>query len=221
MIIANSHFSIFHCQVSSRPLDLYFCTSAWILFYSFKCWQKFTPTITGTETWLDYQFTPLRNIHTLFTLREAFTQVRIFFEVCHFNLGPKTSSEDFQSHWHVKVKVPWRSPPLESQWGIFRLVMSSSSLLLWLRFREYSFDELHFYSEKPQQSLGQESLLIANTQLIGKPSWWLVRVTLVVDWLFLPQNFGPMVGTYEGLLRLCECTLGGGSIFRTPHHYRW
>ena len=29
--------------------------------------------------------------------------------------------------------------------------------------------------------------------------WWLVRVTLVVDWLFLPQNFGQVVGTYEGL----------------------
>ena len=36
----------------------------------------------------------------------------------------------------------------------------------------------------------------------------------MVDWLFLPQNFGPEVGTYEGLLQLCECTLGGGSIFR-------
>ena len=48
--------------------------------------------------------------------------------------------------------------------------------------------------------------------------WWLVRVTLVVDWLFLPQNFGPVVGTYEGLLRICECTLGGGSIFRWWGH---
>ena len=48
--------------------------------------------------------------------------------------------------------------------------------------------------------------------------WWLVRVTLVVDWLFLPQNFGPVVGTYEGLLQLCECTLGGGSIFRWWGH---
>ena len=27
-------------------------------------------------------------------------------------------------------------------------------------------------------------------------NWWLVRVTLVVDWLFLPQNFGPVVGTF-------------------------
>ena len=52
----------------------------------------------------------------------------------------------------------------------------------------------------------------------GKYHWWLVRVTLVVDWLFLPQNFGPVVGTYEGLLRLCECTLGGGSIFRWWGH---
>ena len=40
----------------------------------------------------------------------------------------------------------------------------------------------------------------------------------MVDWLFLPQNFGPVVGTYEGLLRLCECTLGGGSIFRWWGH---
>ena len=36
--------------------------------------------------------------------------------------------------------------------------------------------------------------------------WWLVRVTLVADWLFLPQNFGPVVGTYEGLLQLSEYT---------------
>ena len=55
--------------------------------------------------------------------------------------------------------------------------------------------------------------------------WWLVRVTLVVDWLFLPQNFWPVVGTYEGLLRLCEWTLGGdytsrwwGHISTTCHH---
>ena len=27
--------------------------------------------------------------------------------------------------------------------------------------------------------------------------WWLIRVTLVVDWLFLPQNFGHMAGTYH------------------------
>ena len=40
----------------------------------------------------------------------------------------------------------------------------------------------------------------------------------MVDWLFLPQNFGPVVGTYEGLLQLCECTLGGGSIFRWWGH---
>ena len=51
-----------------------------------------------------------------------------------------------------------------------------------------------------------------------KPSWWLIRVILVVDCLFLPQNFGPVVGTYEGLLWLCECTLGGGSIFRWWGH---
>ena len=40
----------------------------------------------------------------------------------------------------------------------------------------------------------------------------------MVDWLFLPQNFGPVVGTYEGLSQLCECTLGGGSIFRWWGH---
>ena len=28
--------------------------------------------------------------------------------------------------------------------------------------------------------------------------WWLVRVTLVVDWLFLPQNFGPVVSLPGG-----------------------
>ena len=39
--------------------------------------------------------------------------------------------------------------------------------------------------------------------------WWLVRVTLVIDFLFLTQNFGPVAGTYEGLLQLCKCTLGG------------
>ena len=27
----------------------------------------------------------------------------------------------------------------------------------------------------------------------------------MVDWLFLPQNFGPVVGTYKGLLLFCEC----------------
>ena len=54
--------------------------------------------------------------------------------------------------------------------------------------------------------------------IVNVTHWWLVRVTLVVDWLFLPQNFGPMVGTYEGLLQICECTLGGGSIFRWWGH---
>ena len=40
---------------------------------------------------------------------------------------------------------------------------------------------------------------------VGVTFWWLVRVTLVVDLWFLPQNFGPMSGTYEGLLQVCEC----------------
>ena len=48
--------------------------------------------------------------------------------------------------------------------------------------------------------------------------WWLVRVTLVVDRQFLPQNFGLVLGTYEGLLLFCECTWGGGSIFRWWGH---
>ena len=30
------------------------------------------------------------------------------------------------------------------------------------------------------------------------------RVTLVVDWLFLPQNVGSVAGTYKGLLLLRE-----------------
>ena len=57
-------------------------------------------------------------------------------------------------------------------------------------------------------------------QVVGtlKPSWWLVRVTLVVDWRFLPQNFGHVVGTCEGLLQLCECRLGGGSFCRWWGH---
>ena len=36
----------------------------------------------------------------------------------------------------------------------------------------------------------------------------------LVDWLFLPQNFGPVVGTYEGLLRLCEWDIGWGLYFQ-------
>ena len=48
--------------------------------------------------------------------------------------------------------------------------------------------------------------------------WWLVRVTLVVDWWILPQNFGPVVGTYEGLLWLCEWTLGGDFTSRWWGH---
>ena len=48
--------------------------------------------------------------------------------------------------------------------------------------------------------------------------WWLVRVTLVVDWQFFPQNFGQVVGTYEGFLLFCKCTWGGGSIFRWWRH---
>ena len=68
--------------------------------------------------------------------------------------------------------------------------------------------------------MGTQPILVTNRKHSSTaiPFWWLVRVTLVVDWLFLPQNFGPVVGTYEGLLWLCECTLGGGSIFRWWGH---
>ena len=48
--------------------------------------------------------------------------------------------------------------------------------------------------------------------------WWLVRVTLVVDWQFLPQNFGQVVGTYEDLLWLSECTWGNDSTLRWWGH---
>ena len=43
-------------------------------------------------------------------------------------------------------------------------------------------------------------------------------MTLVVDWLFLLQNFGPVVGTYKGLLRLCEWRLGGDCTSRWWRH---
>ena len=52
----------------------------------------------------------------------------------------------------------------------------------------------------------------------GLHFWWLVRVTLVVGLVFLPQNFGIMVGTYKGLLPFCDCTRGGGSICRWWGH---
>ena len=48
--------------------------------------------------------------------------------------------------------------------------------------------------------------------------FWLARVTLAVDLLFLPQNFGLVVGTYEGLLLFCECTWSGGSLCRWWGH---
>ena len=56
--------------------------------------------------------------------------------------------------------------------------------------------------------------IIENPYDLCRNVWWLVRVTLVVDWLFLPRNFGLVVGIYEGLLPFCECTWGGGSICR-------
>ena len=36
--------------------------------------------------------------------------------------------------------------------------------------------------------------------------WWLVRVTLVVGLVFMPQNFGPVVGNYECHLPFSERT---------------
>ena len=48
--------------------------------------------------------------------------------------------------------------------------------------------------------------------------WWLVRVTLVVDWLFLPQHFGLVVGTYKGHLLLCECRWDGDCTCRWWGH---
>ena len=43
-------------------------------------------------------------------------------------------------------------------------------------------------------------------------------VTLVVDRPFLPQNVGPMVGTYEGPLLVCECRWGGDCTCRWWGH---
>ena len=54
--------------------------------------------------------------------------------------------------------------------------------------------------------------------------WWLVRVTLVVDWLFLTQNFGQVVGTYEGLFVALWMCIGWWFYFEvvgTPHHYMY
>ena len=47
---------------------------------------------------------------------------------------------------------------------------------------------------------------------------WLVRVTLVVGLVFLPQNFGPVVWTYKGVLLFCECIWGGDSTWRWWGH---
>ena len=48
--------------------------------------------------------------------------------------------------------------------------------------------------------------------------WWVVRVTLVVDCLFLPQNFGLVVGTYEGLLPSLPFTPIAGDGDTWPLH---
>ena len=47
----------------------------------------------------------------------------------------------------------------------------------------------------------------------GKIDWWLVRVTLVVDWLFLSWNFGMVVGTFScsvNVHRVVVLCWGGG-----------
>ena len=49
-------------------------------------------------------------------------------------------------------------------------------------------------------------------------NWWLIRVTLVVDLVFLPQNFGLVVGTYKDFLLFCECPWGSGSLCRWWGH---
>ena len=40
------------------------------------------------------------------------------------------------------------------------------------------------------------------------------RITSVVGFSFLAQNFGKGVGTCEYCLLFCECRWGGGSIWR-------
>ena len=51
-----------------------------------------------------------------------------------------------------------------------------------------------------------------------KLNWWLARVTLVAGLVFLPQNFGMVMITYEGLFPFCKCTWGGASIYRWWGH---
>ena len=48
--------------------------------------------------------------------------------------------------------------------------------------------------------------------------WWLVRVTSVVSWRFLPRHFGDVVGTYEGCLPFFESTWGHNSTCRFWGH---
>ena len=57
-------------------------------------------------------------------------------------------------------------------------------------------------------------LIVSGTQC----NWWLVRFTLVVGLVFLPQNFWPMVGTYECHLLFCEHRWGGESTCRWWGH---
>ena len=53
--------------------------------------------------------------------------------------------------------------------------------------------------------------------------WWLVRVTLVVDWLFLPQNFWPWWGPTKAFCGSVNVhwvvVLFSGD--GTPHHYMY
>ena len=51
---------------------------------------------------------------------------------------------------------------------------------------------------------------------IGKVYWWLVRVTLVVAFGFLPQNFGKWWGPTNTTLSFYECRFSGGDPQTLP-----
>ena len=58
--------------------------------------------------------------------------------------------------------------------------------------------------------------LLVQLVIIVNVIWWLIRATLVVDWRFLPQNFGQVVGTYKGLLMRWKLYF---QVVGTPQHY--
>ena len=57
--------------------------------------------------------------------------------------------------------------------------------------------------------LKAQIVILTHGMVIWSDFWWLVRVILVFGLVFLPQNFGLVVGSYEGLLLFCKCTWGG------------